>query len=272
MNAYRKILVAVDGSSASAKGLREALRLAKSERASLCIFHVVDEYPAFADLTARLVKAFQYLNEHPDELIDAVFVGQYGLPAERAEELLQGGAGTAAFFPIPGEVEEQQQALADLFVAAGQIPEEIDVSTEFEWFVGGVSVGVSRTLDGLHRGEMVYARIRAWDGDDSSTPVSSPVVVVGNALPRVTRAAMIPAMPTEADAVTADVAATDADGDPVTFAVEWQADGAPIHVGSTLPAGLAPVGALLSYTVVPNDGLADGPSARSPEVTVGGAL
>jgi nucleotide-binding universal stress UspA family protein len=48
MNAYRKILVAVDGSTASARGLREALRLAKSERAELCIFNVVNEYYAFA--------------------------------------------------------------------------------------------------------------------------------------------------------------------------------------------------------------------------------
>lgn len=50
MGAYRKILVAVDGSSAAAKGLREAIRLAKAERARLVILHVVDEYPAFAAL------------------------------------------------------------------------------------------------------------------------------------------------------------------------------------------------------------------------------
>jgi nucleotide-binding universal stress UspA family protein len=48
MNAYRRILVAVDGSPASNKGLREALRLAKSEEAELCIFHMVNEFYAFA--------------------------------------------------------------------------------------------------------------------------------------------------------------------------------------------------------------------------------
>jgi nucleotide-binding universal stress UspA family protein len=48
MSAYRTILVAVDGSTASNKGLREALRLAKAERAKLCILHVVDEFQAFA--------------------------------------------------------------------------------------------------------------------------------------------------------------------------------------------------------------------------------
>jgi nucleotide-binding universal stress UspA family protein len=57
MGAYRKILVAVDGSKASAKGLREALRLAKAERARLVLVHVVDEYPAFAALDGMMAGA-----------------------------------------------------------------------------------------------------------------------------------------------------------------------------------------------------------------------
>lgn len=50
MAAYRKILAAVDGSATSHKGLREALRLAKSEGARLHIVHVVNEYPALVGL------------------------------------------------------------------------------------------------------------------------------------------------------------------------------------------------------------------------------
>jgi len=48
MSAYRKILVAVDGSAAANKGLREALRLAKAERARLFILHVVNDYVVIA--------------------------------------------------------------------------------------------------------------------------------------------------------------------------------------------------------------------------------
>ena len=48
MSPYRRILVPVDGSPTSSKGLREALRLARAGRAKLCIVHVVDEFYAFA--------------------------------------------------------------------------------------------------------------------------------------------------------------------------------------------------------------------------------
>ncbi len=50
MSAYRRILVAVDGSPAATKGLREAIRLAGEEGAQLFILHVVDEFYAFANL------------------------------------------------------------------------------------------------------------------------------------------------------------------------------------------------------------------------------
>lgn len=50
MSAYRRILVAVDGSPASTKGLREAIRLAKDERAQLLLLHVVNELYAFGTL------------------------------------------------------------------------------------------------------------------------------------------------------------------------------------------------------------------------------
>ena len=45
---YKRILVPVDGSVPSAKGMSEAVRLAKSARARLMLLHVVDEYPAVA--------------------------------------------------------------------------------------------------------------------------------------------------------------------------------------------------------------------------------
>lgn len=50
MTAYRRILAAVDGSEASARGLREAVRLARSQDAQLTLLHVVNEFYAYARL------------------------------------------------------------------------------------------------------------------------------------------------------------------------------------------------------------------------------
>ena len=86
---------------------------------------------ALADYIARLVRGFTYLRDHPDELASGVFQQVYGLSAERAAELVEEN-GDTAFFALPGEVLDQQQRLADLFVEAGQIPAEIDVAEQFD--------------------------------------------------------------------------------------------------------------------------------------------
>jgi nucleotide-binding universal stress UspA family protein len=66
MSAYRKILVAVDGSKAASRGLHEAMRLAEGGGAELVILHVINEFFAFAtpaagaaavDVTPRLREA-----------------------------------------------------------------------------------------------------------------------------------------------------------------------------------------------------------------------
>ena len=87
---------------------------------------------ALADFTGRLVKAFAYLGEHKEDLADAIFVKQYGLTPERATELVEAGSGTTEFFPLPGDILEPQQKVADLFAEAGQIPTKIDVAQEFD--------------------------------------------------------------------------------------------------------------------------------------------
>lgn len=49
MSLYRRILVPVDGSATSTRGLREALRIAKAEHARVWLLHVLDEFFALSD-------------------------------------------------------------------------------------------------------------------------------------------------------------------------------------------------------------------------------
>lgn len=116
MSAYRKILVAVDGSAASNKGLREAIRLAKAEGAKLFIVHVVDEFQAFASLDgmvaapgADLVSALREGGKRVLARASAL-AGKSRVPAKAIlREMLSGPAA----YPI---VREARKVGADLIV------------------------------------------------------------------------------------------------------------------------------------------------------------
>jgi len=86
---------------------------------------------ALADYLTRLVKSFNYLRSHPDLVTQAVYEKQYGLTPQRAAEV-QAATGSASFFALPGEVGPAQQRLANLFTAAGEIPNKINTSSEFD--------------------------------------------------------------------------------------------------------------------------------------------
>jgi sulfonate transport system substrate-binding protein len=86
---------------------------------------------ALADLLTRLVRSFDEIGKNRDLVIDAIFEGQYGLEPARAKELGT-RSGVTTFLQLPGDLGPAQQKLADLFVAAGQIPREIDTDREFD--------------------------------------------------------------------------------------------------------------------------------------------
>lgn len=86
---------------------------------------------ALADYIARVAKAFTYLVDHPDQVAETVYAKTYGLPVEKAKELVA-EQGIPKFYDLPGEIVAPQQALADLFFEAGEIPAKLDVSAEFD--------------------------------------------------------------------------------------------------------------------------------------------
>ena len=116
MGAYRKILVAVDGSPAAAKGLREAIRLAKAEGAKLFIVHVVDEFQAFAALDGMVAAAgldlVPALREGGKRVLAKAqaFALKQGL---KAKTILREMIGGPAAYPI---VREARKVRADLIV------------------------------------------------------------------------------------------------------------------------------------------------------------
>jgi sulfonate transport system substrate-binding protein len=86
---------------------------------------------AIADYITRLIKAYQYLDAHPQAAIQAVYEGQYGLKPARAAYVAK-LVGPTKFFPLPGTILAAQQNLANLYLAAGSIPSRISVTQEFD--------------------------------------------------------------------------------------------------------------------------------------------
>src|SRR5262245_58141392 len=72
MSAYAKVLVAVDGSGAAGRGLREAIRVAKAGDAQLIIVHVVNDSIAYYAMEAAPLGAdiLQQLREGGQRILD----------------------------------------------------------------------------------------------------------------------------------------------------------------------------------------------------------
>lgn len=86
---------------------------------------------ALADYLARLVRALGHVRANRELVAEAIYVDQYGLTPERAAEVVE-QQGVGSFLELPGDIERQQQVLADLFLVAGQVPEPVDVSAQFD--------------------------------------------------------------------------------------------------------------------------------------------
>ena len=95
MSVYRNILVPIDGSPASNRGLAEAIRLAKDQRATLRLVHVLDELflgPG-AEAVVYLGNTVDLLREAGERVVakaEAV-VRQSGLEPESAVLEIMGG-------------------------------------------------------------------------------------------------------------------------------------------------------------------------------------
>ena len=77
---------------------------------------------AIADYIGRLIKAYQYLDAHPQAVIQTVYEGQYGLTPARAAVRRQAGRPVQVLPAARAPSSAAQQNLANLYLAAGSIP------------------------------------------------------------------------------------------------------------------------------------------------------
>jgi nucleotide-binding universal stress UspA family protein len=112
---YKRILVPVDGSRASHRGLREAMRLAKGQKARLQLVHVVDEHTVLvsgAQMGPYMANLMLVLRKWGRQVLNnaAALVRRHGLKCTTV--LLESQAGPAAALIV----RQARKSKADLIV------------------------------------------------------------------------------------------------------------------------------------------------------------
>lgn len=120
-------------------------------------------------------------------------------------------------------------ALATVTDADGDSP-----TLTYDFYVGGTLVqsGSDASLDGasssagFDKGDSVTVTVTADDGDDSDSGTSSATLIL-NTPPEAPSVAVTPTDPSSGDELICEVlvAGSDADGDVVTYSMEWMVDG-----------------------------------------------
>lgn len=108
------------------------------------------------------------------------------------------------------------------------------------------------------------------DGQSAASAVGILEIVSANTLPVINAAAISPDSPNTTDDLVAAVTSyTDADGDPVTFAYQWQEGTTDIpYTANTLSAAATFTGRSYRCVITPNDGHGDGAPFNTASVAV----
>ncbi len=149
------------------------------------------------------------------------------------------------------------------------------VTMTYRWSVDGVELSSSEHFDGyafFSKGQTVYVVGTPNDGTDDGAAVTASITIQ-NTAPTGLAVAITPASPIDVDApvvCAVSTAATDPDGDSLTYTIAWTIDGAPFtgattttRAGDTVPASAISVGQTVVCSVTPNDGTDDGAAATA---------
>jgi len=172
----------------------------------------------------------------------------------------------------PGQPVAHQRLRA---VVVASDPDGDALELGYAWRVGGRSVesgGESIEVPALDKGAAIEVTVTASDGRNESASETARVRV-GNQRPDLVAVALRP----EGDVnrgkpLTAVPAASDPDGDALSFSYRWMVNGTPVdETGDTLDTSELKRGDTVRLRVVANDGDADSNAIESPELRVANA-
>ena len=137
------------------------------------------------------------------------------------------------------------------------------------WSVNGTEVATTATLTGasFNKGDSVTCAATPFDGEASGAAVSS-TLTISNTSPVLASVDLSTYTPTENDTITVTLgAATDDDGDSITYGYEWYVNGSLVGTSSSLLANRFAKGDSIYVVVTPFDGDDTGTSVTSATAT-----
>jgi hypothetical protein len=111
----------------------------------------------------------------------------------------------------------------------------------YEWRINGLSVSTDETLDGgqFNRGNAIELDIRAFDGNEESTPLRSMPIIILNSPPTLSSLTLTPITASTDDQLNClAIADDDIDGDDTFIEYEWFINGQYTSTSNTLESNL----------------------------------
>ncbi len=140
----------------------------------------------------------------------------------------------------------------------------------YAWTVNGAEVASTVTLDGslFNKGDTVSCTATPFDGEEGGLTVTSPAMTIANTPPMLASATLSMTAPTESDTLFVTLrAATDADGDTVSYGYVWVVNGSDVATSSNLTGAHFDKGDAIHVVVTPRDGSEDGAPVMSDTAT-----
>lgn len=140
----------------------------------------------------------------------------------------------------------------------------------YEWVINGRTAGTDATIDGsaFNRDEEVWCLATAYDGEEAGSQVYAGPLVIQNTAPVLASAELSTLAPTASDTLTVNLgAASDADGDTVSYSYQWYVNGAVVSTSSTLTPSRFDAGDTIIVAVRPYDGTDYGAAVTSSTAT-----
>ena len=139
----------------------------------------------------------------------------------------------------------------------------------YAWSVNGTEVATTATLDGaaFNKGDSVTCAATPFDGEASGEAVTSSLTV-SNTAPVLTGVTLSTVAPTENDTITVSLgAASDDDGDSITYSYDWYVNGSMVSTSGSLLPNRFNKGDSIYVVVTPWDGSALGTPITSDTAT-----